>query len=382
MLINPATAIGRTAWPALAALLERLARAEAAEPPAADGAPDDDGWGVRAAALGRRLAALAPRLDQLPRALPRGTLAFRLAQLEAHAASLATRDWSAVRVPALLLASTEDNVLPAPQAARAVAARLLGARVRLLPGSGHAPLLEPGFDLCAVLCAEGVLAMPPPARFDFVAGFAPPSRAARADADAALAPLRRLVSPRFFCTMPSGARAPGLGALRALVAAGEGAAPRELQRPLLLVGNRGLLGVAAPSLLLQALLDETGLLARALVHPEALRPGGPAAERVAAGGPVAVERHASGGAMSGAAAVARSLGALASAGTGSGRLIPDSALDFAAFGAVPASARNLLRLLRRNEAALIYPPGKRAQPLTPPPLLAQTQPVSARRAVP
>ncbi|KAG8466098.1 hypothetical protein KFE25_005668 [Diacronema lutheri] len=321
--------------------------------------------------IARRLGEMLPSLEQLPRALPQRTLAFRLRQLDEHAAAVDRKDWSAVRVPALVLASTADNVLPAPQAARAIASRLLGARVRLLEGAGHAPLIETAVDLASIFERERVLSMPLPRQYDYVTSFTHPTDEQVEAASRALEPLRRLVSPRFFSTLPSGQRVPGLSALPKPRARGGGATP-SLDRPVLFVGNHQLFGVTDLPLLVEELLVTRGILARGLAHPVAFRAGGPTgaeptAERAPNGGVPGAGELRDGGAAGGAAGARggatrtavppRNLGGLAAGGKGGA--LGGSALDFATFGAVPVSARNLLRLLQRNEAALLYPGGIR-----------------------
>jgi pimeloyl-[acyl-carrier protein] methyl ester esterase len=92
----------------------------------------------RARAEGLRAATPLPPAG----ALLAGLAVLREADLRGAAA--------AVSVPALLLHGDADAVCP-PGAARALAAALPGARLTLLPGAGHAPLLSrPGPCLAAL----------------------------------------------------------------------------------------------------------------------------------------------------------------------------------------------------------------------------------------
>ena len=62
------------------------------------------------------------------------------------------RPWlSSLRVPALFLASDRDHLVPAVREATYMAARVPGARLRVLEGHGHACLIAPGVDLAELL---------------------------------------------------------------------------------------------------------------------------------------------------------------------------------------------------------------------------------------
>jgi len=418
VLINAATVISSTPWPTLASALEALPKgvyqglpsllspalvSGAGAPGSGDGAggaqqaqsvdPADAAAAAAAAAsesrsalsrlrsvlpgtppaapppssvasIAARVGELVPALKELPRALPRETLAFRLRQLDAVATKVMDRDWSSARVPTLVLASSRDTVIPSTRGAREIESRLLGARVRTLHGSAHAPLIEAGVDLGTIFREEGVLTMPRPRARDHVEDWVLPSRDDMTKAAEVLRPVRRLTSPRFFSTGPSGQRWPGLAGLPA---------PRDeagRRRPILFVGNHQLMGFTDLPVLVEELAVRHGVLVRGLAHPATMK-------RSAAGKPLreaawerrqreALERRERGVATppsSGpgprwsetVAATLRPTGVLGP-GKDSGL---SNLLDFEKFGAVPVSGRNLYRLLARNESALLYPGGIR-----------------------
>lgn len=57
----------------------------------------------------------------------------------------------AIKVPTLFLAADEDHLIPSVEQASYMAARVPGAKVKVLPGHGHACLIAPGVDLGAIL---------------------------------------------------------------------------------------------------------------------------------------------------------------------------------------------------------------------------------------
>jgi pimeloyl-ACP methyl ester carboxylesterase len=56
-----------------------------------------------------------------------------------------------LRIPTLFLAAELDHLVPSVTQARFMAARVPGARVRVLDGHGHSCLIAPGIDLGAIL---------------------------------------------------------------------------------------------------------------------------------------------------------------------------------------------------------------------------------------
>jgi pimeloyl-ACP methyl ester carboxylesterase len=62
------------------------------------------------------------------------------------------RPWlGTLRVPALFVASDRDHLVPAVREATFMAARVPGARLRVLEGHGHICLIAPGVDLAALI---------------------------------------------------------------------------------------------------------------------------------------------------------------------------------------------------------------------------------------
>ena len=347
--------------------------------------PGADGWAEPDIVL-ERLVGLLPTLTQLPVALPQATLAFRLRELDALARDVNARDWSSARTPTLVIASSGDLLIPSAAAARQIQARLIGTRVRTLDGAGHAPLLETNVDLLDIFATALVLEQPTPAPRDFVRAPLADAAEQRA-ASETLRPLRRLTSPRFFSTTPSGVRVPGLSAVPD-VADAQGRA-----RPVLFVGNHQLVGVLDIPLVVEELLTRRGIFARALAHPLAFgTPTGAPGDEMSEQQLAAANSRLGESALAGVDARGRASlsklpmpmppqrGEAAARGGMFG-----GAIDISHFGAVPVSGRNLFRLLQRNEAVLLYPGGDDARgpcPMPSPPPLAERSHASGRAHAP
>ena len=56
-----------------------------------------------------------------------------------------------IRAPTLFLAAERDHLVPSVAQARYMAARVPGARLRVLPGHGHICLIAPDIDLDEIL---------------------------------------------------------------------------------------------------------------------------------------------------------------------------------------------------------------------------------------
>ena len=107
-------------------------------------------------------------------------------------------------------------------------------------------------------------------------------------------------------------------------------------KPTLFIGNHQLYGFLDLPLLVEELYQQTGSLVRGLAHPVAFR----------------TNRAAEG--SSGGSEGARGGGASRGGGGGGGGFV-----DFETFGAVPVSGKALFKLMKRGDAALLYPGGVR-----------------------
>jgi len=103
--------------------------------------------------------------------------------------------------------------------------------------------------------------------------------------------------------------------------------------PVLFVGNHQLYGFSDLPLVVEELLQQRGVLVRALAHPVAFNSSRAVSDQGAAGA-----------------------GEAAPAG-GAGRA--GGFVDFETFGAVPVSPRALFKLLQRGTPTLLYPGGVR-----------------------
>lgn len=332
VLVNPATSVELSslpqAMPALDALVSAPTVLSALFTPAL----------AATAALVNRPA----RLDDLARlvpALPLPTLRFRL-QMMRDASATVTKPSTLARLtlPVEIYASTNDRLLPSADEGRRLARDMPNARLRLLQGAGHSPLLEAGgASLGALLKSAALTERTPRSRVDYVGKFSPPSAEAFKNASASLENIRRLASPVFVSTTADGRRIAGAEALKSHL----GATARNSSRGVLLVGNHQLIGPDI-SMLIEEVYWATGALVRGLSHPSNFRVSGTDAAddaRVTAGG--------GGDGVGGADAGGDDAG-----GGGFGNFN-------AKFGAVPVSARALVRLMSSGEAALLYPGGLR-----------------------
>lgn len=188
------------------------------------------------------------------------------------------------------------------------------------------PLLEAQVDLASILREQRFLERKPLGKpKDYVTDFTPPTAEQIYNATRSLAAIRKLTSPVFLSTLPSGQIVRGLGGLPAL---------GNDEPPTLFIGNHQLYGATDLPLLVENLLQQTGTLVRALAHPVAFRQNG-RAFTPGEGDPVA-ESEAAGGQRRGGGFV-----------------------DFETFGCVPVSGKALFKLLRQGENVLLYPGGVR-----------------------
>jgi len=370
VLINPATSLPR-AWPTqLPPLLQALSQLPDAVGATAyqalampilsvtAGSPlrfaatrDDQSLPepLRPAIALSRLATGAQIMEllQLTETLPLRTLEFRLRELLKGAESIDDNFLKSLRLPVQLIASSDDRILPSVDECRRLRRLLPNAQLSVLEDSGHCPLLEGSVSLAKLV---------PPAKLeqaalrrkkDFVSDFSFPSIGAVRNASESLQLVRRLTSPVFLSTDAHGRRVYGLGGLpplpgeRAVDIKGASSASTFSSNaadaafapllhngdapPVLFVGNHQLYGFLDLPLLVEEVLQRKGTLIRGLAHPVAFQSTS--------------EEHNSARERSG-----RNGG---------------FSVDFEKFGAVPVSPRALLRVLKRNESALLYPGGVR-----------------------
>ena len=336
VLINPATGVELSNVPLLMPVLDSLT---SLPPPLASlsyGAlaapllPAALAGSMSLAGLAADPMALTDIALKYASALPLETLRFRLALLRSTAETVAApKQLARLQLPVQVLASSADRLLPSADEARRLVRDLPNARLSLLSGSGHAPLLEAGLSLSDMVRRSNIIARQPAPRPDYVRAFEPPSPEALANASASLDTIRRLASPVFFSTTAEGRRVAGLSGLPPMPALGAPTtAPAEgtpRRPPVLFVGNHQLIGPDI-ALLVEAVYRETGALVRGLSHPSNFRP-----QPDEQGGP--------------------------DGGRGDGN---NAFTDFnARFGAVPVGPRALFKLLSRGEPTLLYPGGIR-----------------------
>jgi hypothetical protein len=248
-----------------------------------------------------------------------------------------------------VLASTDDKLLPSAEEGARLQRELPNAKLTLLQGSGHLPLLEAPVSLRNALRETGLLARAPkasPKPKDYVRDWRLPEPAQYKMAADSLRTIRRLTSPIFLSTDGAGRRVAGLGALPPLAAA-DGP-------PVLFVGNHQIFGLLDLPLVWEEVWRQTGTQVRALAHPSTFRGRTGAEGEVPPPSPPAGAfrgRSATGGVgVYGGAAPRRRA---ARRGTMGG------SFDFERFGAVPSSPRSLFKLLSRGEATALYPGGVR-----------------------
>lgn len=247
-----------------------------------------------------------------------GTLSFRLRAwlrdgLEAVDGELRRGAQQSPLAPALLLCSTEDRIFPSRSEAERLRP-LLEARcgankiqIKMLEGIGHEALADSSIDLVALIRDSPIYR--PSLVPDYVGDFKFPSLEQIEKGSEDVERSASLLSPVFCSTGPSGTRSFGLSGVPTPTETGG--------RPVLLVGNHQLLGLDLGPLVREFLIEK-GIVVRGLAYP-------PAFQRQEAR---------------------------------SGRRGENQG-TFETFGAVPVSPRNIYRLLKRNEAVLLFPGGVR-----------------------
>jgi 3-oxoadipate enol-lactonase len=118
-------------------------------------------WNYSAAYLAANADALARRESAIA-ALPRGWFTSFAGLCDAFLRIDFTRDLARVSCPTLVLVA-ENDILKGGRFARIIAARIRGARLSVIPGAGHAVVVERPAEVAAAL-AEFLGGLPPAAR--------------------------------------------------------------------------------------------------------------------------------------------------------------------------------------------------------------------------
>ncbi|KAL6970678.1 mRNA-binding ribosome synthesis protein [Sarracenia purpurea var. burkii] len=251
--------------------------------------------------LSGSLTALLPRLSGLADIIPKDTLLWKLNLLKS-AASYTNSRLHAITAEVLVLASGKDQMLPSGDEARRLSRSLQYCEIRYFEDNGHAILLEGGVNLLTVI--KGTCTYRRSRRHDFVTDFLPPSMSEFNQALERNGLFRFATSPVMFSTLEDGKIVRGLAGV-----------PNE--GPVILVGYHMLLGFElAP--LVEEFLKEKNVLVRGIAHPELFK-----------------------------------LSAESS-------YVESAFLDLLKiFGATPATAGNLFKLLSTKSHILLYPGGAR-----------------------
>jgi pimeloyl-ACP methyl ester carboxylesterase len=281
-------------------------------------------------------------------------------------------------LPVLVLAGEEDRMLPsAAEGQRLVS--ILGRRTasgKVLAGVGHAALDDrPDFiklidasalgratraeDAATASAAGQAAGQAPPTPYDYVSDFVAPNATQLEAARASLQGLRTAVSPVFVSTdAATGRRQFGVRGVPL---------PKDLSRPVLLVGNHQLLALDL-GLLVEEFARTTGSLPRGLAHPAtfvAPSDAVPRRGRIARGGGrgAALEvEEATAGPFSPWANLRK---ARAANGEQRGEQKVDTSVSFNGigsfqeFGAVPVTPKNFYKMMQQNQFGLLFPGGAR-----------------------
>ncbi|XP_019225895.1 PREDICTED: acyltransferase-like protein At3g26840, chloroplastic isoform X2 [Nicotiana attenuata] len=253
------------------------------------------------AELFRGDAAFSSYLSVLADVLPAETLIWRLKMLKSAAAFVNSR-LHAVKAQTLVLSSGKDHLIPSPEEGERLCHMLPNCEIRRFNNSGHALLLEDGFDLVTVI--KGASFYRRGRHLDFVKDFVPPSTS---EFDSVYQPYRWMevaFNPVMISTLENGNIVRGLTGI-----------PSE--GPVLLVGYHMMLGLELVPLV-SRLWNEKKIVLRGIAHPMMF-------QRL-----------------------------------GEGRMPVLSMYDdFRFMGAVPVSATNFYKLLSSKSHVLLYPGGMR-----------------------
>ncbi|CAK0875497.1 unnamed protein product, partial [Prorocentrum cordatum] len=324
--------------------------------------------------------------QELARLLPPAAVRFRLRSwlrdgCESVEGDLRTRaSRKGTLPPTALICSQDDLLVPS----RAEGERLLPlllprcdgrAELVRLPGVGHAALLDTRIDL-AKLIRKSVVGAGPKKPVDYVGSYEPPTLKKVEEGSESVESLASIVSPVFVSADAHGTRSFGLDGVPD---------PRELGRPVLLVGNHQLFALDLGPLVREFLVEK-GFTPRGLAHPsqfpelfpEAEEPpaapapsaldaaGLPFEVRAAARASLAAVRGLAGPEEGGGKGKGKGRGKGqgkgqgrdgAGADEGDGGRLFNGTMSLRNWGAVPVTPRNFVRLLQQGEAVLLFPGG-------------------------
>jgi len=344
---------------------------------ALDGASPDASIADNLAALVRGAGRLLGQLPLLAELLPPETLAWKLQLLQQGCAAVGPILGS-VPQRVLLVVGDQDLLIPSKEEGKFLQKQLRRAHLRVERGRSHALLQEGGVDLVAIMQEEGALVhsrrmsarLTKRAKGSGFGSAAPIELPTEVElkryADRTTAFGRRLASPVFLSTSPSGDVCMGLGNL-----------PTPGNGPVLFVGNHQTLALDL-GVLCEELLKEQGIMVRGLAHPVIF--GNTLQTSPAPTNPQQPSSTTSGAAEGQGSLspfdIIPTFGQLL-AGNGpnipflpfnnGGRARREQATDgrqafadfMVEFGAVPVSGRNMARLLQNGESVLLFPGGVR-----------------------
>eukprot|EP00238_Polyblepharides_amylifera_P004376 CAMPEP_0196575412 /NCGR_PEP_ID=MMETSP1081-20130531/4895_1 /TAXON_ID=36882 /ORGANISM="Pyramimonas amylifera, Strain CCMP720" /LENGTH=659 /DNA_ID=CAMNT_0041893709 /DNA_START=209 /DNA_END=2188 /DNA_ORIENTATION=- len=346
VIVNPATSFSRSIWPRLGPLLndlpdnvyndilpvvlsplmtdvvsigqgiaDRIAE-ERAQQPEADALTQLGQLVGSLSVVGEKLGNVSTLSD----ILPKPTLSWKFKLIEQGSQYVESKLGSILQ-RVLVVCGENDRLIPSAEEAARLARFLPRCTTKILPGKGHAMLMDDDVDIMKIIEEKGfytterrMSASPKTKKGNKESlGYAgpmelPTAKEVEDNSEGFVNTLTRLTSPVFFSTGEDGRVLRGLGALPDA-------------RPLLVVGNHQ---TFAPDLgiLVPQLLKEKNIMIRGLAHPF-----------------IFGKRESSDG------------GATPPTPTGLGLLT--------SYGAVPVSPKNMYQLLENGETVLLYPGGIR-----------------------
>lgn len=391
VLVNPATSYTDSLWPLIGPLLPMTPDSLYSALPVAlapilgnpinllaaalEGAPADGSPAERAAAVLQGATQLLMQLPLLSELLPPNTLAWKLSLLKQGCEAVEPR-LGDVTQRSLILVGDQDLLIPSKEEGPRLARAMPQAHMRVERGRSHALLQEGGVDLVTIMQEEGALvrerklSAPVSSRSASSGGFGtaapielPTEGELKRYGDRTTSFGRRLASPVFISTSQEGNASLGLGNIPK---SGQG-------RPVLYVGNHQTLALDL-GVLCEEFLKEREIMLRGLAHPVIFAESMQGATQEDKSN----NNEKTGNAPSNLSPfdVIPAFGQLLmnnnngmnalfsqNRNRSGGRQSQDGRQAFAdffkAFGAVPVSARNLIRLLSNGESVLLFPGGVR-----------------------
>ncbi len=279
-VVNPASSFDRSVWPSVGPLLPQIPQILYGALPFALSPilVDPIRLATETVELGNvsdtleKMTAMLPALGSLATIIPRDTLKHRLKILADACAYINKNNGEQLknmRVPVLVVASTNDLLIPSNEEASRLQ-KVIGAKkckVEILEGASHAALQEKGIDIVKLMKRHDWISRPldDEKRLSRDPTFTPPSASQIEKARDGLQFLRSVHSPVFFSTRRDD------GVINGLDAVPTWRGTRN--RPVLLVGNHQ---TFAPDLgfLVDEFLREKDVCIRGLAHPVVSRDNG------------------------------------------------------------------------------------------------------------